>query len=76
MDVLEVSGRWEWEVGDDLLIPFTYCDENDICKKLNLGSDMTKAQQTFNIPIRFLERKLVVCPLPKMLEDGSYRART
>ncbi|CAL9000448.1 unnamed protein product [Prunus brigantina] len=28
-DVLEVSGRWEGEVSDSLLIPFTYCDVGD-----------------------------------------------
>ncbi|CAL2224535.1 unnamed protein product [Prunus armeniaca] len=76
MDVLEVSGRWEGEVSDGPLVSLTYYDENDICKKLDLGLDMTKVQQALNIPIRFLERKLVVCPLPKTLEDGSYRART
>ncbi|KAI5327028.1 hypothetical protein L3X38_026424 [Prunus dulcis] len=41
-DVLEVSGRWEGEVGDGPLLPVTYCDENDICKKLDHGLNMVK----------------------------------
>ncbi|CAL8117125.1 unnamed protein product [Prunus armeniaca] len=38
-DMLEVSGRRVGEVGDGPLVPLTYCDENDIHKKLNLGSN-------------------------------------
>ncbi|CAL2249543.1 unnamed protein product [Prunus armeniaca] len=36
-DMLEVSSRWVGEVGDGPLVPLTYCDENDIHKKLDLG---------------------------------------
>ncbi|CAL2278388.1 unnamed protein product [Prunus armeniaca] len=49
-DVLEVSGMWEGEVGDAPLVLITYCDENDICKKLDLGSDMAKGCRVLNIP--------------------------
>ncbi|XP_021800206.1 LRR receptor-like serine/threonine-protein kinase FLS2 [Prunus avium] len=49
-DVLEVSGRWEGEVGDGPLVPLTYCDGNAIRKKLVLDPDMTKVQQALNIP--------------------------
>ncbi|CAL9026830.1 unnamed protein product [Prunus brigantina] len=52
-DVEEVSGRWEGEVGDGPLVPLTYCDENDICKKLDLCPDMTNVHQALNILARF-----------------------
>ena len=30
-DVLEVSGRWEGDVGDGPLVPITYCDGMSLC---------------------------------------------
>ncbi|CAL2270898.1 unnamed protein product [Prunus armeniaca] len=52
-DMLEVSGRRVGEVGDGPLIPLTYCDENDIHKKLNLGSNTINVHQALNILARF-----------------------
>ncbi|CAL2260518.1 unnamed protein product [Prunus armeniaca] len=52
-DMLEVSGRWVGEVGDGPLVPLTYCDENDIHKKLDLGPNMINVHQTLNIFARF-----------------------
>ncbi|CAL9000954.1 unnamed protein product [Prunus brigantina] len=49
-DVLEVSGRWEGEVGDDPLVPLIYCDDDAIRKKLVLNPDMT-----LSILAQFLE---------------------
>ncbi|CAL2270257.1 unnamed protein product [Prunus armeniaca] len=40
VNVLEVSGWWE---------------ENDICKRLDLGLDMVKVHRALNIPVRFRE---------------------
>ncbi|CAL2246142.1 unnamed protein product [Prunus armeniaca] len=54
-DVLEVSERWEGEVGDGPLVPITYYDENDISKKLDLEPDKAKVRRALNIPLRFLE---------------------
>ncbi|PQQ08781.1 cyclic dof factor 2 [Prunus yedoensis var. nudiflora] len=78
------SANGNGEVGDGPLVPLTYCDENDICKKLNLGPDMTKVQHALNIHIRFREWRWLLnehrkevggLPLLKM-EDGSCMART
>ncbi|CAL2226484.1 unnamed protein product [Prunus armeniaca] len=52
-DMLEVSGRRVREVGDGPLIPLTYCDENDIHKKLNLGSNTINVHLALNILARF-----------------------
>ncbi|XP_020412797.1 cyclic dof factor 2 [Prunus persica] len=54
-DVLEVSGRWEGEVGDGPLVPLTYCDDDAIRKKLVLDPDMTKVRQALSIPTKFRE---------------------
>ncbi|CAL2266500.1 unnamed protein product [Prunus armeniaca] len=54
-DVLEVSGRWEREVGDGPLVPLTYCDDDAIRKKLVLDPDMTKVRQALSIPAKFRE---------------------
>ncbi|CAL8115429.1 unnamed protein product [Prunus armeniaca] len=84
-DMLEVSGRWVGEVGDDPLIPFTYYDENDIHKKLDLGPDTTNVHQALNILARFCglrwllsehRKEVVACPQLNMLKDGSCMART
>ncbi|CAL8119229.1 unnamed protein product [Prunus armeniaca] len=52
-DMLEVSGRRVGEVGDGPLIPLTYCDENDIHKKLDLAPDTTNVHQALNILARW-----------------------
>ncbi|CAL2246245.1 unnamed protein product [Prunus armeniaca] len=52
-DMLEVSGRWVGEVGDGPLVPLTYCDENDIHKKLDLRLNTTNVYQALNILARF-----------------------
>ncbi|CAL2276676.1 unnamed protein product [Prunus armeniaca] len=52
-DMLEVSDRWVGEVGDGPLVPLTYCDENDIHKKLNLGPNTINVHQALNILARF-----------------------
>ncbi|CAL8162074.1 unnamed protein product [Prunus armeniaca] len=52
-DMLEVSGRWVGEVGDGPLIPHTYCDENNIHKKLDLGPNTINVHQALNILARF-----------------------
>ncbi|CAL2259755.1 unnamed protein product [Prunus armeniaca] len=52
-DMLEVSGRWVGEVGYGSLIPLTYCDENDIHKKLDLGPNTINVHQALNILVRF-----------------------
>ncbi|CAL2266507.1 unnamed protein product [Prunus armeniaca] len=84
-DMLEVSSRRVREVGDGLLIPLTYCDENDIHKKLDLDLDTTNVHQALNILARFCglrwllsehRKKVVACPQSKMLKDGSCMART
>ncbi|CAL8175784.1 unnamed protein product [Prunus armeniaca] len=49
VDVLEVSGMWEGKVSDAPLVLITYCDENDICKKLDLGPNMAKGCRVLNI---------------------------
>ncbi|CAL9021833.1 unnamed protein product [Prunus brigantina] len=60
-DVEEVSGRWEGEVGDGPLVPLTYCDENDICKKLDLSPDMTNVHQALNILAEFVDCAGIKC---------------
>ncbi|CAL8081775.1 unnamed protein product [Prunus armeniaca] len=52
-DMLEVSGIRVGEVGDGPLIPLTYCDENDIHKKLNLGLNTINVHQALNILARW-----------------------
>ncbi|CAL2253643.1 unnamed protein product [Prunus armeniaca] len=52
-DMLEVSSRWVGEVGDGPLVPHTYCDENDIYKKLDLGPNTINVHQALNILARF-----------------------
>ncbi|CAL9024579.1 unnamed protein product [Prunus brigantina] len=54
-DVLEVSGRWEGDVGDGPLVPITYCHVSDISKQLELGPDMAKVRRALNIPQKFRE---------------------
>ncbi|CAL2270491.1 unnamed protein product [Prunus armeniaca] len=54
-DVLEVSGRWEGDVGDGPFVPITYCHVNDISKQLKLGPDMAKVRHALNIPQKFSE---------------------
>ncbi|CAL2257061.1 unnamed protein product [Prunus armeniaca] len=54
-DVLEVSGRWEGDVGDSPLVPTTYCYVSDISKQLELGPDMAKVCCALNIPLKFRE---------------------
>ncbi|CAL2240991.1 unnamed protein product [Prunus armeniaca] len=54
-DVLEVNSRWEGEVGDGPLVPFTYCDNDVIRKKLVLNPNMTKVRQALSIPAKFRE---------------------
>ncbi|CAL2278653.1 unnamed protein product [Prunus armeniaca] len=49
-DMLEVSGIWVGEVGDGPLVPLTYCDENDIHKKLDLGLNMIN-KETDGLPL-------------------------
>ncbi|CAL2225057.1 unnamed protein product [Prunus armeniaca] len=52
-DMLEVSSRWIGEVGDGPLVPLTYCDENDIHKKLDLSPNTINVHQALNILARF-----------------------
>ncbi|CAL2277269.1 unnamed protein product [Prunus armeniaca] len=59
-DVFEVSGWWEGDVSNGLLVPITYCNVNDICKKLELGPDMARAGQALNISLEVLRVALVV----------------
>ncbi|CAL8169024.1 unnamed protein product [Prunus armeniaca] len=54
-DVLEVSGQWEGDVGDGPLVPLTYCNLDDISKKLELEPDMAKVSRSLNIPQKFRE---------------------
>ncbi|CAL8152758.1 unnamed protein product [Prunus armeniaca] len=84
-DMLEVSGRWVGEVDDGPLVPLTYCDENDIHNKLDLGLDKTNVHQALNILARFCGLRWLLSehrkeagglPQPKMLKDGSCMART
>ncbi|CAL2266487.1 unnamed protein product [Prunus armeniaca] len=51
--MLEVSSRWVGEVGDGPLVPLTYCDENDIHKKFDLGPNTINVHQALNIFVRF-----------------------
>ncbi|CAL2271795.1 unnamed protein product [Prunus armeniaca] len=54
-DVLEVSGRWEGDVGDGPFVPLTYYNLDDISKKLELEPDMAKVCRSLNIPQKFRE---------------------
>ncbi|CAL2277844.1 unnamed protein product [Prunus armeniaca] len=54
VDVLEVSEWSEDDVGDGPLFPITYCNTNDICKKLELGPGMAKVGRAMNIPRGFV----------------------
>ncbi|CAL2256930.1 unnamed protein product [Prunus armeniaca] len=54
--VLEVSGRWEGDVGDGPLVPITYCDGIERHQQqLELGPDMAKVRRPLNIPRKFRE---------------------
>ncbi|BBH07535.1 Protein kinase family protein with leucine-rich repeat domain, partial [Prunus dulcis] len=79
-DVLEVSGRWEGDVGDGPLVPITYCDVSDISKQLEFGPDMAKVRRALNIPPRFREWRWLLSgyreedgglPLSRMSKGGS-----
>ncbi|CAL2257710.1 unnamed protein product [Prunus armeniaca] len=43
------------DVGDGPLVPITYCNADDISKKLEFGQDMAKVCRALNIPLRFLK---------------------
>ncbi|CAL9028780.1 unnamed protein product [Prunus brigantina] len=47
--------RWEGDVDYGPLVPITYCNVSDICKKLELELDMAKVGDALNIPLRFHE---------------------
>ncbi|XP_034227602.1 uncharacterized protein LOC117636985 [Prunus dulcis] len=68
-DVLEVSGRWEGDVGDGPLVPITYCDVSDISKQLEFGPDMAKVRRALNIPPRFREWRWLLSGYRE--EDGG-----
>ncbi|CAL2276520.1 unnamed protein product [Prunus armeniaca] len=62
--VCPISGRWEGDVSDGLLVPTTYCYVwltslllivSDINKQLELGLDMTKVPCALNILLKFRE---------------------
>ncbi|CAL8152791.1 unnamed protein product [Prunus armeniaca] len=74
-DMLEVSGRWVGEVGDGPLVPLTYCDENDIHKKLDLGPNTINVHQALNILARFCALRWLLSEHQKEA-DGSCMART
>ncbi|KAI5317875.1 hypothetical protein L3X38_037582 [Prunus dulcis] len=46
------SGKLEGELNDGSRVPITYCHEDDVCKKLDLDSDMAKFRQAMNIPTK------------------------
>ncbi|CAL2253725.1 unnamed protein product [Prunus armeniaca] len=52
-NVLKVSGQWEGEVGNVPLVPIIYCNENEICNRLDLESDMAEVHWDLNIPLSF-----------------------
>ncbi|CAL9013897.1 unnamed protein product [Prunus brigantina] len=68
-DVLEVSGRWEGDVGDGPLVPITYCNADDISKKLELGPDMAKVRRALSIPQKFREWRWLLSEYRE--EDGG-----
>ncbi|CAL8115589.1 unnamed protein product [Prunus armeniaca] len=68
-DVLEVSGRWEGDVGDGPLVPITYCNADDISKKLELEPDMAKVRRALNIPQKFREWRWLLSEYRE--EDGG-----
>ncbi|CAL2255716.1 unnamed protein product [Prunus armeniaca] len=74
-DMLEVNGRWVGEVGDGPLVPLTYCDENDIHKKLDLGPNTINVHQALNIIARFCALRWLLSEHQKEA-DGSCMART
>ncbi|CAL2230019.1 unnamed protein product [Prunus armeniaca] len=68
-DVLEVSGRREGDVGDGPLVPITYCNSDDISKKLELEPDMAKVRRALNIPQKFREWRWLLNEYRE--EDGA-----
>ncbi|CAL2247869.1 unnamed protein product [Prunus armeniaca] len=68
-DVLEVSGRWEGDVGDGPLVPIIYCNSDDISKKLELEPDMAKVRRALNIPQKFREWRWLLSEYRE--EDGG-----
>ncbi|CAL2254385.1 unnamed protein product [Prunus armeniaca] len=68
-DVLEVSGRWEGDVGDCPLVPLTYFNSDDISKKLELEPDMPKVRCALNIPQKFREWRWLLSEYRE--EDGG-----
>ncbi|CAL2271150.1 unnamed protein product [Prunus armeniaca] len=68
-DVLEVSGWWEGDVGDGPLVPLTYCNSDDISKKLELEPDMAKVRHALNIPQKFREWRWLLSEYRE--EDGG-----
>ncbi|CAL8131699.1 unnamed protein product [Prunus armeniaca] len=68
-DVLEVSRRWEGDVGDGPLVPLTYCNSNDISKKLELEPNMAKVRCALNIPQKFREWRWLLSEYRE--EDGG-----
>ncbi|KAI5323069.1 hypothetical protein L3X38_032141 [Prunus dulcis] len=73
-------GRGGWQRS---AIPLCYCDENNICKKLDLGPDMTNVHQALNIIARFcglyairkflqmLNDKKRVLPILMLVQDDA-----
>ncbi|KAL6289075.1 hypothetical protein ACE6H2_006585 [Prunus campanulata] len=79
-DVLEVSGRWEGDVGDGPLVPITYCNvwltnsclllvASSISKQLKLGPDMAKVRRALSIPPKFREWRWLLSEYRE--EDGG-----
>ncbi|CAL8095405.1 unnamed protein product [Prunus armeniaca] len=68
-DVLEVSGRCEGDVGDGPLVLITYCNADDINKKLELEPDMAKVRRALNIPQKFREWRWLLSEYRE--EDGG-----
>ncbi|CAL2256654.1 unnamed protein product [Prunus armeniaca] len=79
-DVLEVNKWWEGDVDDGPLVPISYCNASNICKKLELGPDMAKVGRALNISPKFHQWRWLLSeyreevggfPLPRMLRDGN-----
>ncbi|CAL8094058.1 unnamed protein product [Prunus armeniaca] len=68
-DVLEVSRRWEGDVGDGPFVPITYCNSDDINKKLELEPNMAKVRRALNIPQKFREWRWLLSEYRE--EDGG-----
>ncbi|KAL6283864.1 hypothetical protein ACE6H2_014793 [Prunus campanulata] len=79
-DVLEVSGRWEGDVGDGPLVPIIYCNvwltnsylllvASSISKQLKLGPDMAKVRRALSIPPKFREWRWLLSEYRE--EDGG-----